>query len=356
MRRCLFAVGTGLNGQLGLGAAVKMSAEPVLVREGVRLAAASADASFAVFDECERTLHATASLSTTFAPLLKLDRAVAQVACGKRHTLVRDVDGALFAFGANDSGQLGVGSPAEDVTESAPPVRSRVGSDSAAVVAVAAGLLHSLAVTSDGRLYSCGASAFNELGHGTPLHESTWKRVDALAGVRVVGAAAGGLHSVAWTDDGRLFSFGRNDRGQLGTAERTFGHVAAVDVPGRVVSAACGQAHTLILCADNRLFACGDNQMGQLGHAARALGKDVLPIATPAGAAPISSISCGAFFNLACLQDGQLLAWGCGNDLQLGTGSRASVFVPAAMQCKHEQWKRVLQAAGGWGHSLMVVN
>jgi len=285
--------------------------------------------------------------------LVRLPRAVAQIAVGKRHALLRDVDGALYGCGANDSGQLGA--PVDDVVPGAPPLRLDVGRS--AVVHAAAGLLHSLAVTSDGAVYSCGASAFNELGHGSSLHESLWRRVDALAGVRAAGVAAGGLHSVVWTDDGRLFSFGRNDRGQLGTQQPTFGRVAPVELPAGVTAVACGQAHTLALSADGRVWTAGDNEMLQLGDAAVPFRRSFQPVsmAKSVGDASVRSIACGAFHSLACLSDGRLLAWGSGNDLQLGTGARGSSAEPTPAPITHEQWRCVEQAAGGWGHTLLIV-
>lgn len=354
MQRCLFSVGTGLSGQLGLGPSVTRAAAPTLVRGSVRAVAASADASLAVFDSDPRLVLTTvAATDDGFAPLVRLPRAAAQLVLGKRHAIVRDVDGAVYGCGANDSGQLGAG--VDEVEPGSAAVRLDVGGGGATVVHVAAGLLHSLAVTSDGAVYSCGASAFNELGHGSSLHEVRWRRVEPLVGVRAVGVAAGGLHSVVWTDDGRLFSFGRNDRGQLGTLQPKFGRVAPVELPVRVAAAACGQAHTLVLSTDGRVWAAGDNEMLQLGDAAVPFRASFLPVAMASGGATVRSIACGAFHSLACLSDGRLLAWGGGNDLQLGTGARGSSAVPTPTTSTHERWGFVEEAAGGWGHTLAIV-
>jgi len=56
-----------------------------------------------------------------------------------------------------------------------------------------------------------------ELGHGEGVGTVQFPRmIEALAGKKVVGVAAGGFHTAAWTETGDLFTFGVGYTGQLG--------------------------------------------------------------------------------------------------------------------------------------------
>ena len=100
---------------------------------------------------------------------------VSQVVCGAHHTLVVTATAAVFAWGRNDRGQLGLGDTA--VRRAPAPV---AGLWALPVVALAAGDAHSAALTSAGALFTWGDAQAGALGHGQP------------GGVRGGGPAGGG--------------------------------------------------------------------------------------------------------------------------------------------------------------------
>lgn len=79
-------------------------------------------------------------------------------------------------------------------------------------------------------------------------------------------------HSILVGKDGKVYTWGRNDRGQLG-----HGDTIRRDEPTEVeslksydiVGGAVGRGHTLFLTSKGQVFACGDNKMGQLGIASQ---------------------------------------------------------------------------------------
>ncbi len=83
------------------------------------------------------------------------------------------------------------------------------------VVAVSAGYFHSLAITTDGALCSWGGGIFSMLGHGDTQVQWQPKKVQALTGQRVVAVSAGMVHSIARTD-GAVFTWGKGESGCLG--------------------------------------------------------------------------------------------------------------------------------------------
>ncbi|XP_053697522.1 probable E3 ubiquitin-protein ligase HERC3 [Sabethes cyaneus] len=85
------------------------------------------------------------------------------------------------------------------------------------IAQVVVGFAHCLVLTSNGEVYSWGSGARGQLGNGiiTPRQKLP-QLVEALAGVKIVHIAAGAWHSAAVSSFGDLYTWGCNDRGQLG--------------------------------------------------------------------------------------------------------------------------------------------
>lgn len=84
------------------------------------------------------------------------------------------------------------------------------------VVQVAVGTAHTMAVTAGGALCTTGYGSCGRLGHSDNKNQNTPKVVEALDGIQVVQAAAGDLHSVVLSSCGKVSTFGHGARGRLG--------------------------------------------------------------------------------------------------------------------------------------------
>ena len=92
--------------------------------------------------------------------------------------------------------------------------------------------------------------------------------VDKLFGKHIVKVACSYYHTVCVSEDDEVFSFGRNDYGQLGQGDNEDKHIPSQikSLVGRAVMAvACGQYHTIISLVNGGLVAMGKNDYGQLG-------------------------------------------------------------------------------------------
>ncbi len=132
----------------------------------------------------------------------------ASIVAGDNYTLALKSDGTLWAWGANHSGQLGDGTTDDRHS----PVK--IGTDNDWLT-IAAGWYHSLAVKSDGTLWAWGYNAdYGQLGDGTTT--------DRHSPVKIgpdndwISIAGGGFHTIALKSDGSLWSWGANSSGQLG--------------------------------------------------------------------------------------------------------------------------------------------
>jgi alpha-tubulin suppressor-like RCC1 family protein/uncharacterized protein YjbI with pentapeptide repeats len=197
------------------------------------------------------------------------------------------------------------------------------------VVAVAAGEHHSMLLASDGTVWTLGRNEYGQLGDGTSSGVgSTFTRTTPLPVVglyQVVAIAAGSFHSVALRSDGTVWTWGRGTDGQLGN-----GGTADVGRPVQVLGVggigllmnvqriATGNNHTLALLGDGTLCTWGYNNSGQLGDSS--LTNRLSPVAV-VGLANITDMAGGELHSVARRSDDTIWAWGLNESSQLGTGA-----------------------------------
>ncbi|KAM6434932.1 protein RCC2 isoform 2-T5 [Liasis olivaceus] len=173
------------------------------------------------------------------------------------------------------------------------------------------------------------------------LGQNLWgpHRYGCLSGVQVRTVISGpcSAHSLFITVEGKLWSWGRNDKGQLG-----HGDTKRVDAPKpievlsseTVVSAACGRNHTLALTENGSVFAFGENKMGQLG-----LGNQTDAVPSPTqimyNGQPITKVACGAEFSMIMDCKGNLYSFGCPEYGQLGHNSDGK-FIARAQRIEYD--------------------
>jgi alpha-tubulin suppressor-like RCC1 family protein len=200
---------------------------------------------------------------------------VSAVAAGAAHSLALAIDGKVWAWGANDSGQLGDGT----TTERHLPVLVH---NLDHIIAIAAGDAHSLALRADGTVWSWGANDDGQLGNNTATSSTVPVSVLATisdttkraSGIKAI--SAGGAHSLALRTTGTVLAWGRNDHGQVGDGSGSPSRPTAVQVvwagPGKaqylagVKAIAAGSRHSLALVIpEGNVYGWGANATGELG-------------------------------------------------------------------------------------------
>ena len=200
------------------------------------------------------------------------------IAAGGNHTVALLKDGTVAAWGYNRDGQLGVVTSDQCLYASSlwacskTPVKM-TGLNN--VVAIAAGLSHSVALKEDGTVWAWGLNSSGQLGDGTTINSPTPEPVPLLTDV--IAIAAGDEYSLVLKSDGTVWTWGRNDYQQLGYSTTgicpmpLWGNVPCSKSPSQVtnlsgVSAISGGgAHSLALKTDGSVWAWGHNDLGQLG-------------------------------------------------------------------------------------------
>lgn len=164
--------------------------------------------------------------------------------------------------------------------------------------------------------------------------------------------AGGGLHSGALRE-GQLYTWGRNNRGQLG-----LGTTADTKAPQRVESLAdmaaiaFSQNSSLALRVDGSVWTWGENASGQLGLGSPGT-PDTTPRSAPTRIASISDAVAGALgytHGLVLHRGGHVSAFGKNNNGQLGDGTLTDRHYPVPVAGLSD----VIQVVGGSQHSVAL--
>ena len=258
-------------------------------------------------------------------------RGVLSIDGGENHTLAVHKSGAMASWGANTHGQLGNGPadagfhyrPRYVLALPRPAGSARVDRDEnlQGVVMVAAGDRFSLALLDDGTVASWGENTFSQLGWAVspgPLSANPG-RVKRLRSIQKI--AAGGSHALALDTEGRVYSWGLNEEGQLGRLGATVpvGEVPGVvaDIKG-VVDIAAGNNFSLALDRKGKIWSWGSNAFGRLGRGSVALGQDARPGPIATIGLEFVAIAAGVGHALAVDSTDGVWAWGVNHMGQLG--------------------------------------
>lgn len=84
---------------------------------------------------------------------------------------------------------------------------------------IACGGFHTAVVTEDGRVHTFGGGEHGQLGHGDKVNKVKPTLVEALVGIFVTQITCGWSHSVALTTNGKVYTWGNGDHGKLGKDE-----------------------------------------------------------------------------------------------------------------------------------------
>lgn len=257
----------------------------------------------------------------------------------------------VLTWGAGEDGQLGLGDLVDKAV--ACEIEALAGER---VKSVVAGSRNSLAICEDGRLFTWGWNQRGTLGHPQESKtECSPSQVVALAHVKIRQAAIGGWHCLAVDTNGRAYAWGGNEYGQCAEEPEQKGESKVlrrdIVIPQRcaphlqVRQVAAGGTHSVVLTDDGLVWTWG--QPWPPG--------DIKQISTPVrvqGLENVQLIAVGAFHNLALLESGEIWAWGNNEYGQLGTGDTQPRALPVPVKGLEGLVMEDI-AAGGW-HSMAL--
>lgn len=191
---------------------------------------------------------------------------------------------------------------------------------------------HALVLRDDGTVWGWGANSRGQLGNGDPVSRLRWPvqalGLDDMVAVDASAAVSNGF-SMALRADGTVWTWGYGSSGQLGDGSSGALHSSAIpskvpDLTG-VVDIAAGASHSLALKEDGTVWAWGSNDYGQVGDGAT---QDRLEPTQVSELGDIVAVEASNGSSFALRADGTVWAWGANFVGQLGDGTTQHRALP----------------------------
>jgi alpha-tubulin suppressor-like RCC1 family protein len=221
-------------------------------------------------------------------------------------------NGAVRCWGSNNWGGLGDGRAGR----AQPSVVDLDG-----VTHLGCGWGHVCARRDDGTVWCWGANSDGQLGHSRPGPiTSVWPRPVMVSEIEdAAGLVTAGGSNCAWNDAGLLRCWGGNDQGTIGDGTLTVRWSPVTTIPVGVVGVWSGLLNIFARTGDGELLAWGAGQEGNLG--AESSGTLTRPTPVFAAVAPaVREVVAGRGHTCILLEGGRVRCLGEGRYGQLGDG------------------------------------
>ncbi|HEY4799569.1 MAG TPA: hypothetical protein VII99_10875, partial [Bacteroidia bacterium] len=217
---------------------------------------------------------------------------ITAISAGDYHSMALRNDKSVWTWGANNSGQLGIGTWSDTTL----PVKVH---GLANAIAIDAGGSHSLALRNDGLIWAWGSNSYGELGNGTTTNDSVPGMVQLLSNVTAI--SAGGDHSLALKNDSTVWMWGFDmNPPQIaqGPSVNVFGSGYSLPVKinglSSITKISCGQNHNMFYKNDGTFWGYGEDGSGQLGNGAQPFTMiSPVKVICPCGSAITPTVSAG---------------------------------------------------------------
>jgi alpha-tubulin suppressor-like RCC1 family protein len=267
-----------------------------------------------------------------------------QVAGGANYTAAIKTDGTLWTWGLNSYGQLGT----NNTTSRSTPVTTLAGGNN--WKQVVCGNFHTTAIKTDGTLWTFGRNNFGQLGVNNTTDRLTPVTTFA-GGVNWKQVSSGANNTASIKTDGTLWAWGQGGYGQLGDNTATSRSTPVTTFAGGTnwKQVGNGTNHTSAVKTDGTLWTFGRNTNGQLGV------NDTIqrctPVQTSAGGTNWKQVTGGANHTAAIKTDGTLWTWGLNTNGQLGVNDTNTRTTPVQTFTQSSNWKQV---TGATNHTAAI--
>eukprot|EP01132_Coremiostelium_polycephalum_P002603 gene2603-3227_t len=231
---------------------------------------------------------------------------------------------SIYCWGQSNYGQLGL----NDKENRYEPIKNTFFEQFKSIESIGCGGFHSIICVKESNgtynTYSFGWNDRGQLGRSTSssVENINPKLIQKLVGKKVTSISCGPDYSIISTDENRVYSFGMNDQGQCGIDVGN--NRIIIGEPNEIESLRgveikklkSGWGHTLVLTKQGQLLTWGSNFHGQCGIGSK--GPSIIPVSEIKQSSTIIDISCGSCISSAIDDGGSFFIWGSSGDGKLG--------------------------------------
>ena len=250
------------------------------------------------------------------------------VSVGTDHSCGIKASGALYCWGSDRYGQLGVAVPdttcGGEQTQFPCMVRPTRSQPALRFISVSAGAKHTCAIATTREAYCWGANDVGQVGASSAGGPNPVRVSGTLGWAQI---SAGYSHTCAVRTDGTLFCWGANDRGQLGNGNFATGvNMVRVPLSGSVASVSAGESRTCARTTAGNVFCWG------AVWTARTSGLEltraqITPQAVP-GSPAMANLSVGSFTTCGTDLSGIAYCWEGNPRGEMGNGTQDGSTTP----------------------------
>mmetsp|Transcript_216 Transcript_216/g.378 ORF Transcript_216/g.378 Transcript_216/m.378 type:complete len:805 (+) Transcript_216:165-2579(+) len=264
----------------------------------------------------------------------------------------------VFLFGLNNFGQLGAGHT-KNLNE---PNKIKIESlEKHGYAKLCCAGVHTIIVTSNNEIWVCGYNTYGQLGISSK--DDSYKPVELTSfkkeGIIIKDVICGDYHSIFLSENGKLWSCGKNSQGQLGledTAPRTVPHPITFFDDMNITHVSCGENHSIVVVDNREVYGFGTNARGQLGlDDTKSNIKRPTKIELPTNES-IKILQCGRNFTVLVTTNDQIIVFGDNNSGQLGFDTADNQYIknPSILHLKGKEDKEISAVSCGEYHSMFL--
>ena len=248
---------------------------------------------------------------------------------------------AVYAWGQGSSGQQGNGGTADILVPTGVPQLTALHAERG-IERIYAGFEYAIAITLDGTVWAWGYNQSGQLGNNSTTNLNVPTQISQLTTLNQTRGIerfyTGSEHNMVITADGYVYGWGNGANGRLGNNS-----TAPVLVPTEITQLTAlnntrgikevfdGGGHTHVITADGYVYGWGNGADGRLGNNSGAnvlVPTNIVQLTTLNATHGIDRFYRGAHHSTVITDDGTVFVWGLGNSGRLGNGSDANVMIP----------------------------